>query len=405
MTVTFVSNYINHHQIPFSDACYKELGEGYHFIQTEPMEEERVAMGWGTEGNRLPYVLCLYEEEEKCRKLMLESDMVIFGWIRREDLLNVTEVIKERLKNGKKSLRLSERLYREGQWKAVSPKGLIRKYKDHTRFRSEAVALLCAGAYVPSDFHIVRSYPGKMLRFGYFPETKYYTEEDWTNLKTQDGKVHIVWAGRFMPLKHPEFVVRLAEELQSEKKEFHIHMVGSGELEQEIIGQVQAKGLEDVFTFYGYTEPAKVRSIMEKCQIHLFTSNYLEGWGAVVNEAMNSGCAVVANVEAGAVPYLIQHEENGLIYNKGLYEDFARQVKRLVNDRQLTAKLGKAAYQTITGLWNAEHAAKELLRFCEDWMSKGEILPAKEGPLSVAPVIAPGKMYRTIVDEKSGKNI
>lgn len=396
MTVTFVSNYINHHQIPFSDACYKEVGEGYHFIQTEPMEEERVAMGWGTEGNRLPYVLCLYEEEEQCRKLMLESDIVIFGWIRREDLLNVTAVIEERLKMGKKSLRLSERLYREGQWKAVSPKGLIRKYKDHTRFRNDSVALLCAGAYVPSDFHIVRSYPGKMLRFGYFPETKYYGEEALVSMKEQDGKVHIVWAGRFMPLKHPEFVVRIAEELCKEKQNFHIHMVGSGELEQELVGQVKAKGLEEFFTFYGYTEPVKVRSIMERCHIHLFTSNYLEGWGAVVNEAMNSGCAVVANVEAGAVPYLIRHEENGLIYDSGLYEDFAKQVKRLVRDKSLISRLGKEAYRTITGLWNAEHAAKELLRFCEDWMTKGEIIPAKEGPMSLAPVIAPAKMYREI---------
>lgn len=398
MTITFVSNYINHHQIPFSDACYKELKEGYHFIQTEPMEEERVAMGWGTEEKPLPYVLCLYEEEEKCRDLMLESDIVIFGWIRREDLLDVTAVIEERLKRGKKSLRLSERLYREGQWKAISPKGLVRKYKDHTRFRRESVALLCAGAYVPSDFHIVRSYPGKMLRFGYFPETKHYTEEEFTSMKAQDGRVHIVWAGRFMPLKHPEFVVRIAEELHKEKQNFHIHMVGSGELEKEILTQVKEKGLKELFTFYGYTEPVKVRSIMEKCHIHLFTSNYLEGWGAVVNEAMNSGCAVVANVEAGAVPYLIRHGENGLIYDKGDYEDFAKQVKKLVQDQELTRRLGQEAYHTITGLWNAEHAAKELLRFCEDWVVKDEIIPAEEGPMSAAPVIAPAKMYGKIMD-------
>ena len=120
MTIIFVSNYINHHQIPFSEACYRELGEGYRFIQTEPMEEERVAMGWGTEGCRLPYVRHLYEEEEECRRLILESDIAVFGWISREDLLDVTDMVEKRLKAGKLSLRLSERLYREGQWKAVS---------------------------------------------------------------------------------------------------------------------------------------------------------------------------------------------------------------------------------------------------------------------------------------------
>ena len=38
----FISNYINHHQIPFSNALYEQLGDDYHFIQTEPMEEERL---------------------------------------------------------------------------------------------------------------------------------------------------------------------------------------------------------------------------------------------------------------------------------------------------------------------------------------------------------------------------
>ena len=62
MTVTFISNYINHHQIPFSNACYRLLGEDFHFIQTEPMEAERLSMGWSSAGESLPYVSLLYEE-------------------------------------------------------------------------------------------------------------------------------------------------------------------------------------------------------------------------------------------------------------------------------------------------------------------------------------------------------
>ncbi len=385
MTITFVSNYINHHQIPFSNACYAGLGENYHFIQTEPMEEERVAMGWGAEVGGIPYVKYFYEEEAYCRKLLAESDVVIFGWIQREDLLDVTAVIEERLRNGKPSLRVSERLYREGQWKAVSPRGLMRKYRDHTRFRKEQVGLLCAGAYVASDFHLVRAYPGKMFRFGYFPETKHYTREELEGKKEKDGKLHMVWAGRFMPLKHPEYAVRIGEELGKEGYGFHIHMAGSGELEEEIKKRVKETGMDKDFTFYGYTEPAKVREIMEKCHVHLFTSNHLEGWGAVVNEAMNSGCAVVGNAEAGAVPYLIRQGENGLIYRKS-YEDFAAQVKRLAADGETVRRLGWEAYRTIEGGWNAEHAAEELLRFCRQLLQDGRMIPAAEGPLSPAPV-------------------
>lgn len=393
MTVTFVSNYINHHQIPFCDACYKELGEDYHFIQTEPMEKERIVMGWSVDIGKIPYVSCLYEKEEECRKRIMESDVVIFGWTGRED------IVRERLNTKKITIRVSERLYREGQWKAVSPKGLIRKYMEHTRYRREPVYLLCAGAYVASDFHIVRAYPGKMFRFGYFPETVTYTEEELLLLKENAGRTELVWAGRFMPLKHPEFAVRIAKELKYEKKNFHIHMVGSGELEEELKRVVSEEGLADHFTFYGYTEPKAVRKIMEKCHIHLFTSNYLEGWGAVVNEAMNSGCAVVASVEAGAVPYLIKHGENGLVYKGGSYEDFSAQVRRLIDDPGLVKRLGKKAYRTIADKWNAEHAAKELLRFCKD-LKDGKVIPAEEGPLSPAPVVAPRRMYDWMVGHR-----
>ncbi len=42
MKITFVSNYINHHQIPMSEYLYEQLGDGYRFVQTEPMEEEQI---------------------------------------------------------------------------------------------------------------------------------------------------------------------------------------------------------------------------------------------------------------------------------------------------------------------------------------------------------------------------
>ena len=83
MKAVFISNYINHHQIPFSNALYEQLGDDYHFIQTEPMEEERIAMGWGLDAATLPYVVWADREEERCRKLIEEADLVFAGWTKR----------------------------------------------------------------------------------------------------------------------------------------------------------------------------------------------------------------------------------------------------------------------------------------------------------------------------------
>ncbi len=392
MTVTFISNYINHHQIPFSNACYEQLKEDYHFIQTQPMEQERLAMGWNREGEKLPYVHCLYGEEDRCRRLVMESDVLLAGWSGREDL------VQERLRAGKLTIRISERLYREGQWKAVSPRGLLHKYKEHIRYRKSPAYLLCAGAYVPSDFHLIHAYPGKMFRWGYFPETKYYTQEQMEKMKDRSGSIDIVWAGRFIPLKHPEYMVRLAERLKGER--VHIHMAGGGEMEEQLKAAAAEKGLGERITFYGFKTPEEVRRIMEKCHIHIFTSNHLEGWGAVVNEAMNSGCAVVANVQAGAVPYLIQHKKNGMVYPGGSYEKMEEAVRFLLSHPARMEKMGQEAYRTITQSWNARHGVEELLRMAEGMMA-GRTEPPAGGPLSPAPVIAPGRMYHYMMKNQA----
>lgn len=389
MKITMISNYINHHQIPFSNAFCETEGVEYCFIQTEPMEEERIKMGWGLDPKSLPYVKLLYEEEEACKQLIMESDILLVGWQEREEL------IKPRLDADKFTIRMSERLYREGQWRAVSPRGLMRKYKEHTKYRKGNVYLLCYGAYVPSDFRIVWAYPDKMYRFGYFPETKRFPGNSLFEGKPSLDTVHIVWAGRFMPLKHPEFVTSLAKDLKEKGYAFHIHFVGSGELEEELLKQREEWDLTDEITMYGFQSPTRVREIMEQSHIHLFTSNYLEGWGAVVNEAMNSGCAEVVNSEVGAAPFLVKHKKNGLIYKEGSYEDFRACVLSLFEDKQKITEYGKAAYESIVTEWNAENAAKQILRFYENW-KKGVIDPPKSGPLSVAPVIFPRRMYDAV---------
>ena len=170
MKIVFASNYINHHQLPFSNEMIGLVGDGYTFIQTEPMDEERVKMGWDAELCHLPFVRMYSEDPDGCMKLINDSDVVIWGGAEREDLIN------DRLQAGKFTIRYSERLYREGRWKAVSPRGLIRKYHDHTRYRKSDVYLLCAGAYVAGDFDIIRAYPERKMKWGYFPELRTYSD-------------------------------------------------------------------------------------------------------------------------------------------------------------------------------------------------------------------------------------
>lgn len=381
MKVVFVSNYINHHQIPFCNAMYERLNGEFVFVQTEPMEAERVQMGWDESG--IPsYVKCYYgqeftqEAEQRaskskadaaaaavCDSLIADADVVLFGGTDDESY------IAERLQSGKPVIRISERLYKEGQWKAISPRGLKKKYQDHTKYRKAPVYLLCAGGYVASDFHIVRAYPQKMFCWGYFPQTKHY---DVDKLLEKKGRTvnalqkdfvipQILWAGRMIDWKHPELALETAKYLKEKNVSFHMNIIGGGELLPKMKELAAEYGLQDTVEFLGFQAPENVRKYMEEADIYLFTSNRKEGWGAVANEAMNSGCALVANHMIGAVPYLVKNGENGFVYRDGDKEQLFALTQRLAQDKELRKKLGKNAYETIVNMWNAEYAAKKLL--------------------------------------------
>lgn len=358
LKIAMVSNYINHHQIPFCNAMNGLLEGSFTFVQTEKMEEQRVQMGWSQE-ERPAYVKCFYEEEEVCRQLILDCDIVLFGGTDEESY------IVPRLEAGKPVIRYSERLYKTGQWKAVSPRGLKKKYHDHTRYRKSAVYLLCSGAYVASDFHIIRAYPGKMYRWGYFPETRRYDVDRLLEQKGQGRTFFLLWAGRMIDWKHPELAVETARRLQEKELDFHLDMIGDGPLKGQAEKLAARYGLGDRVSFLGYQSPETVRGYMEKADIFLFTSDRQEGWGAVLNEAMNSGCAVAVNHMIGAAPYLICNGVNGCIYEDGKAEQLFDIAEKLARDKALCRTLGKNAYRTIVEGWNAERAAGELIGLIE----------------------------------------
>lgn len=392
MVVTFVSNYINHHQLPFCRAMNDREDVEFHFIQTMPMEQKRVEMGWGVDVSEYPFVLLLYEDREICENLIINSDVTIFGWTEG----NIEDLEKRRLSSGKLSFRVSERIYREGQWKAISPKGLIHKYNEHIRYRNMPVYLLCAGAYVSSDFSLIRSYPGKMLKWGYFPEGN-VSEETSSNCNENDpgGKIRILWAGRLIDLKHPEYAVEVAGFLNNKGYDFEMEIIGDGNKKEELAAKIEEQGLSGKVTLSGGKKPGEVRKAMETADIFLFTSNYLEGWGAVVNEAMSGGCCIVASREAGCVPFLIEDGKNGLIYEKGSLNELELKVQSLFDDRAAMNRMAREGKSTIEKLWNADNAAKELLRFCREYLDGREPTPSNAGPVSIANVIKPPGIIRT----------
>ena len=388
MEVTFFSNFLNHHQLPFCLEMKKHLGDEFCFVETEPIEQERLEMGYEDMGEKYPFVLKSYKNDE-CYKLALEkgykSDVVIIG--------SAPEIfIQERLNKNKITFRYTERILKEGVVRALDPRVSYGVWKQNTRYKDKNMFLLCASAYTSYDMHLFGAYPGKMYKWGYFPEVKNYDIDNLLKKKQENKEISILWAGRFLKWKHPEFAIKVAEGLKRKGYSFNLTMIGNGEMREDLRKEVQKKELQDVVLFKEFMPPESVRKYMEKADIFLFTSDFNEGWGAVLNESMNSGCAVVASHAIGSVPFLLKHGVNGMIFKSGDEIELLNQVMQLCDDEELRTNLGRQAYKTLSEEWNASNAALNFLKLSDAIMNK-KTVEILSGPCSTADIVSQRKMY------------
>lgn len=371
MTITFVSNYLTIHQIPFCEAMYREMGDDFRFVNTEQMEAERISMGWKNEKS-YPFEIDL----QQAGNLIDDSDVVIIGSAN-------DSLMQYRLKNNKHVIRYSERILKEGRWHMLSPHAIKNMLKAHTKYMHKKIWLLCASAYAAGDYGLFGAYWGKCYKWGYFPKTIYCSEKHLFEKKNNDV-VHILWCGRMLSWKHPELAVLTAKHLHKNRIPFHMDIIGDGKLNAEIQRQITEHHLEENVTMHGFLAPDQVRSYMDKADIFLFTSDFHEGWGAVLNEAMNSGCACVASHAIGSAPYLVNDGENGFLYKNGDIRQLCNRVETLAMNEALCRDLGLNAYHTIADTWNADVAAKRLIAFCKAIKHQEKAPEYQDGPLSKA---------------------
>lgn len=294
------------------------------------------------------------------------------------------KIVRKIVRSGKLVFRYTERPLKHGP---EPLKYIPRFIRWHYRNPGNSpIYLLCSSAYTYGDYAKFGLFYNRAFKWGYFPKTRYYS--DITAFMQRKDRKKILWCGRFLKFKHPDDAIRVAHMLKMDGVDFSLDFIGMGPMEEVMRNMIADFQLENQVNILDSMHPERVRDHMEKAGIYLFTSDFQEGWGAVLNEAMNSGCAVAASHAIGSVPYLLRHKENGLVYHYGDIQSLYEKVRFLLSSPADQIKLGEAAYRTIAEEWNAEVAAERFLKLAEA-ISQGRNAAELfvDGPCSKAEII------------------
>ncbi len=388
MKIAFFINHFIHHQERLSIELHKMTNGNFYYIAYQPLPEERLRLGYEDMNKKYDFIIRPYESDEQkklAEKIAVECDIMVAG--------DASYYVDLRRKSGsdKIIIQYCERFFKKGRYRILLHK-LLKKDKEWFNlskkrvYENDNTYVMCASAYTSYDLQPFNFNVGKCFKWGYFTELKEYDVNVLMKNKQSDV-LNILWCARFLDWKHPEKAVCVAKKLKVKNIDFKITMVGNGKKIEKIRKLIKINNLENKVDLIGSVPSSKVREYMEKSNIFLFTSDFYEGWGAVLNEAMNSGCAVVASHAIGSVPYLLKDGENGFIYKNGSNKDLFNKVYNLCINSELRENLGRNAYYTMKNLWNPEVSAERLYKTMEKLLDKREIDFFNEGPCSNAEII------------------
>lgn len=380
------TNILSPHTAPLANALHEQIGECVYIYQKhggEPCRTNSVLERFGA------IAICEEDCPQKARDLLLECDFLLTG-VRDFDLM------ENRIRRGKFTAYQSERWFKpeslltlgrsefkgrhlwvDGFWKMLLPFAIHRAQRMLRLFKSDKFLYLPIGVHAARDMARLcglmngdmrcmfmapslksENYPlgsiglsngenearyclAKMRMWGYFVESGHNRNNGTRRIDCDVTKV--LWVGRMLGWKQVGTIIKSVGGI----KGLSLDIFGGGPEEEEL--HRLSREYANV-NFGGMVPITEVRSIMQHHDVYVLSSNEFEGWGAVVNEALEEGMCVLGTYEAGASVTILP-ETN--LYHSGDWKTLRQKLINPIPDVGI-------------GTWTAKYAAEKVVQMAEE---------------------------------------
>ena len=305
MKFVLYTNALSAHQIPLSREIVRLIGRGnFRYIYTsksgQKLQESDASDEW-----------IRYVPDGDPEGWLENADVMLVGGLRPIDLM------ERRLAAGKTTLYMSERWFKPiSVFQILSLPGWVRllvpSYWKVARrfaklFERENYRFLPIGPWSMLDMkkicgimNVAQS-DKQVIKWGDFVAPSKF---DALPVQEASNEVRVLWVGRLLNLKRVDTIVRAVGEHANLKRvddslpKITLDIYGTGPEEKHLKRMATKYG--DAIKFYPPVSIVEVRSLMREHDVYVLASNGYEGWGAVVNEALEEGMKVIGTYEAGA---------------------------------------------------------------------------------------------------------
>jgi glycosyltransferase involved in cell wall biosynthesis len=172
----------------------------------------------------------------------------------------------------------------------------------------------------------------------------------------------------FRPAKRLDRWLSVARRVREREPRVRFVLVGYGPLEGDVREWVRANGLEDVVHLAG--AQTDVRPWMSALDVYMMSSDF-EGLPVALLEAMAMGVPVLTT-SVGGIPEVVEHEQCGMLVGvddpeRGLVD----LLLRMVSDRSLRERLGRAARERVEQRFGMQRMVREIQDVYDRALARG----------------------------------
>ncbi|OHA28539.1 MAG: hypothetical protein A3C08_02170 [Candidatus Taylorbacteria bacterium RIFCSPHIGHO2_02_FULL_47_18] len=184
-----------------------------------------------------------------------------------------------------------------------------------------------------------------------------YTQLGMPIEKNKDTRVIFTFltVGRLVPVKNVEMQIRAFARIVRDFPNAQLVIVGDGPERENLPkhSRVIFEGTQK--------EPSR---FYQNADAFLLTSNS-EGWGVVVTEAAGFGLPIIMT-DVGCAGEFIKNGENGIVIPIGDEDALVAAMRRIIENAELRARLGRSARASFSALPSAE---EQIRKQVEEWHS------------------------------------
>jgi glycosyltransferase involved in cell wall biosynthesis len=174
-------------------------------------------------------------------------------------------------------------------------------------------------------------------------------------VKAPGDPVHIGTLATLTEQKGLFDLLAVAKKLRAERNVRFV-IIGDGPLRSRLEAGIREHGLEDTVRLAGWVQDA-AHVALPAVDI-FFQPSLWEAMSIALLEGMAAGKAIVAT-GVGENPHVIEHGVDGLIVEKRDIDGMTAALRRLVDDPELRARLGAAAFRKVERQFTVEHMTRQ----------------------------------------------